>query len=148
MSVNEMTARIDVDDEEISESVVEVLDALMDAMPILATATTADATSSLQGAISIDVQQPVQLTIRTTMATGLKLAEGWCLAEETGPTETDAIDAMGEFTNLVGGSMKFLFSEESALGLPVVETDAEPAERHWIEVDHTVGVFHVELHRR
>ena len=148
MSINDLSAVMAVDEESITESLYEVLDALVEAMPVLQTAHAPATSTHLEGVIDIMCSTPAHLTVRTDQATGFKLAEGWGLVGEDGPSEVDASDAMSEFTNLVGGSMKFLLSEESSLGLPEVVTfdstvDEEP--RSWVDVDHAVGHFRVEI---
>ena len=146
--MNDLSAVMAVDEESITESMYEVLEALAEAMPVIQTAHAPATSTHLEGVIDILCSTPAHLTVRTDQATGLKLAEGWGLVGEDGPTEIDAKDAMGEFTNLVGGSMKFLLSEESSLGLPEVTTlDAAADEevRSWVDVDHPVGHFRVEI---
>ncbi len=151
MSVSDVpTHFVDIEDEEIREAMVEVLDALLDAMPGLDEPAGAASSVTLQGSIEIHSAASPALSIRTNQAVARKLAVGWSLVGEDGsPSDEDAADAMSEFTNLAGGSMKFLFSEESALGLPAVESfDQTPdcGSRHWVDVDHPIGHFQVELH--
>lgn len=146
--MNNLSEAISLDEESVTEAMLEVLDALLEAMPVLGEAPSASTSLHLQGVIDIICSTPTHLTVRTDQATGFKLAEGWGLTGEDGPTETDASDAMSEFTNLVGGSMKFLLAEESSLGLPKVDTiDAthDRSQRMWVEVHHQVGHFRVDV---
>ena len=49
------------------------------------------------------------------------LARRMLMADEV--SEEDVVDAIGELVNVLGGNVKGLLLEESALGLPVVRTD-------------------------
>jgi len=50
-----------------------------------------------------------------------ELARRMLMADEV--TEADVVDAVGELVNVLGGNVKGLLLEESALGLPQVRTD-------------------------
>lgn len=151
MTVSDVPSRfVEIEEDEIRESMLEVLDALLDAMPALEEPVGAASAVTLQGTIEILTPASPALSIRTNQAVARKLAVGWSLVGDDGSaSDADAVDAMSEFTNLAGGSMKFLFSEESALGLPKVQSFDQTPEyetHHWVDVDHPVGYFQVELH--
>lgn len=143
------TAQVTLDEEEVRCSVEEVLDALAETMPVLLeSAPSADTTSTLQGTIAIVGEEPATLTVRADMATCRKFAVGWSLAGPGEPSNDDAIDAMSEFVNIIGGSVKAVFAAESSLGIPVVEViDAEagsnPADL--LTVEHPIGRIEVGL---
>lgn len=66
------------------------------------------------------------------------LARRMLLADEV--TEEDVVDAIGELVNVLGGNVKGLLLEESALGLPQVVTLPEAGAR-----PDRVEVCHAEL---
>ncbi|MDR7252862.1 chemotaxis protein CheX [Nocardioides sp. BE266] len=51
-------------------------------------------------------------------------------------SDEDVVDAIGELVNVLGGNVKGLLLEESALGLPEVSTDAPGDRRTATEVCH------------
>lgn len=145
MTVDDLTR---IDEQSVNESVIEVLDALLEAMPTLAGEPRPPTGTTLQGTIDVLCDAPARIHLRTAEATGLKLAEAWHLVGQDGPQAEDAIDAVSELTNLVGGSIKILFEQESSLGIPSVtsfEGAPEPDDHPWIDVFHDSGHFQLQL---
>ena len=79
-----------------------------------------------------------RITLDVSRAGADVLARRMLLAEEV--SEDDVTDAVGELVNVLGGNVKGLLLEESALGLPQVLTFDEPAPRR-----SAVEVCHAEL---
>ena len=63
-----------------------------------------------------------------------------------GATFEDARDALGELTNLVGGTVKTVLSEESFVGIPEVTVGTNNASRP-VHIDHGLGRFAVQFSR-
>lgn len=149
--MNDQTDLAPIDDMEIEESMMEFLDALAEAMPGLSwdIGGAPDNSGVLRGTIDVLTTAPVaRLVVQTDTRTAMKLAEGWDLTSETGPSEQDARDAMSEFTNIAGGSMKFLIDDESSLGLPTIaslQQDDAARTAPPVTIHHAVGTFRVEL---
>lgn len=145
----DQTTASTIDVDEVRCSVEEVLDALAETMPVLLEAPpTADpsaAGATYRGSIAIIGDQPATAHVTVNGSTCIKLALGWSMVEgDDGPTLEDATDAMGEFVNIVGGSVKAIFDAESSLGLPEVEVipaqaGPGPADPTAVLVDHPIG---------
>jgi chemotaxis protein CheX len=78
------------------------------------------------------------ITLEVSRAGADVLTRRMLLAEEI--SAEDVTDAVGELVNVLGGNVKGLLLEESALGLPQVHTYDEPAPRR-----AAVEVCHAEL---
>ena len=101
------------------------------------------------GEITIIGDEPATLTIRTDLHTCGRLAIGWSLVGPEGASREDALDAMGEFANVVGGSVKFCFESESHLGLPEVEILDEASDVpdlvNPVVILHQIGRIEIQL---
>jgi hypothetical protein len=141
-----------IDENEVHDSVEETLDALVETMPVLLEASPAvSADSTLSATIAISGEQPATVTVRAGLDTCARLAVGWALAGPDDPSISDAVDAMGEFANIIGGSVKSIFECESSLGLPAVEVlEAASGPGDWADllvVDHRVGRIGIRIDR-
>ncbi len=142
-----------IDYEEVIGSVEEVLDALGDTMPDLLGPSpagpdqaTLEATM-FKGTIPIIGPEPAIVTIDTDGTTAAKLAVGWSLSGPNGPAFPDAVDALGEFVNIIGGAVKAALDTESSLGLPAIETldattrSSDPD----VIIDHPIGRIDIRI---
>jgi chemotaxis protein CheX len=78
------------------------------------------------------------ITLDVSRAGADVLTRRMLLSDEV--SQDDVADAVGELVNVLGGNVKGLLLEESALGLPQVRTYDEPAPRR-----AAVEVCHAEL---
>ena len=133
--------------EEVNLSIDEVLTAMGEAMPALfeplpPETDPALAETTFVGTIDIIGDEPATATITVEGTTCGHLAVGWGLVEGSAPSIEDAADAMSEFVNIVGGSIKTIFDTESSLGLPSVGKSNEPVGAGADDPDTTI-VHHV-----
>ncbi len=78
------------------------------------------------------------ITLDVSRAGADVLARRMLMSDEV--SEADVTDAVGELVNVLGGNVKGLLLEESALGLPQVRTDDVP-----VPPGAAVQVCHAEL---
>ena len=101
-------------------------------------ATQADGTGWVHASIAVTGGWSGRITLDVSRAGADVLARRMLLSDEV--SEDDVTDAVGELVNVLGGNVKGLLLEESALGLPQVLTHDEPAPR-----GAAVEVCHAEL---
>lgn len=131
-----------IDPEEVEGLAAEVLDALIETMPELLAGQPPVAPGTwLAGQIAFLGGPPAEATILVEAELGARLAVAYGLVEGGAPELEDAIDAFGEFVNVMGGSLKAAFDEETSLGIPAVETREQGAieAEGFTTVDHPVG---------
>ncbi|MCP3989471.1 MAG: hypothetical protein GY724_10375 [Actinomycetia bacterium] len=143
-----------VDEEEVIDSIEEVLDALGATMPDLLGPSPDGpdqaklGVTTFRGTIAIIGDNPAIVTIDTDGMTAAKLAVGWSLSGPEGPALPDAIDAVGEFVNIVGGAVKAVFHAESSLGLPTVEpleATTRSSDPDILVIDHPIGRIDIKI---
>ena len=98
----------------------------------------ADEPSRARASIAVTGGWSGHVTLDVSRAGAGDLARRMLMADEV--SDDDVVDAIGELVNVLGGNVKGLLLEESALGLPQVLTHDEPAPR-----GAAVEVCHAEL---
>jgi hypothetical protein len=141
-----------LDTEELIAIVTELLDALMmnantDIDPSIGMTGGSGNHNAFTGTVTINNgDSPGRLTIDTDQSTCETLARCWGLVGPEGPTHDDALDALAEFVNVVGGTVKSAFEEETFVGIPEVsEGIGELPAMDPAEVFHALGQFHVRF---
>lgn len=139
-----------LDEEEIIAVVTELLDMLaMNAGIDLDPGPPPSGGSPLTATTTINAQDGVgttgRLTIETDSTACGALAACWGLVGPDGATMQDAKDALGELTNLVGGTIKTVLAEESFVGIPEVAEGTSQAVCRPVPVDHGLGRFVVQF---
>jgi len=79
--------------------------------------------------VDIDGERPLRTLVATGRGTADRIARALLAMGPQDPVEQDDVrDALGEIANVIGGNVKGLLPERSALSLPVVTFDGrEPA---------------------
>jgi chemotaxis protein CheX len=80
-----------------------------------------DGPGRVHAAIAVTGGWSGHVTLDVSRAGAGVLARRMLMADEV--SEEDVVDAIGELVNVLGGNVKGLLLEESALGLPEVHTD-------------------------
>ncbi|MGH1492881.1 MAG: hypothetical protein ACRBK7_26385 [Acidimicrobiales bacterium] len=137
-----------IDPEEIEGMAGELLDALFETMPALASnSTSALSETWLSGRIAFLGGPPAEATIVANAEIGARLAVGYQLVDEGAAELEDAVDAFSEFINVMGGSLKAAFDEQTALGIPVVQVvDRQFGETEdFVVIHHPVGQLSISI---
>ena len=140
-----------IDPGELTESVSEMLDALLDTSPEMLEVSTSGHDGAVEGLIEILGATSAMVRVHGEMALALRLAAGFGLVEDGAEANLgDAVEAFSEFVNLVGGALKLLITDESSLGIPAVNIiDGDQAGGdHFILVDHALGLVAIDVRRR
>ncbi len=141
-----------IDPQELTESVSEMLDALLDTNPhMLEVAIEEGSEAAVEGLIEILGATPALAKVHGGMTLALRLAHGFGLVGDDGTTSLgDAVEAFSEFVNLIGGALKLLIADESSLGIPAVSIiDADHAGGdEFILVEHELGMVAVHVQGR
>ncbi|MEM9133351.1 MAG: hypothetical protein AAF962_01635 [Actinomycetota bacterium] len=140
-----------IDPEELTESVSEMLDALLDTNPQMLEVSTTGIEGAVEGLIEILGATPALARVHGEMSLALRLAAGFGLVGDDGQASLgDAVEAFSEFVNLVGGALKLLIADESSLGIPAVSIiDADNAGGdEFVLVEHALGLLAIDVRGR
>ncbi len=139
---------LSIDPEEVEGLALEVLDALSETMPELLERSSSIAPGTwLMGKVAFLNGPEAEATIFAEASLGARLAVGYGLVPDGAPELEDAVDAFGEFVNVMGGSLKAAFDDETSLGIPSVEVrdQGAPANGEFVDVDHPIGYLAVSI---
>jgi CheY-specific phosphatase CheX len=136
--------------DELVEIVAEMLDGIVEASVPEGYIQPAQAYESqtAQAAVKILGEEECTLTIRLQASVAIGLAAALMDEDPSELVAEDACAVLSELTNVLGGSVKSLVEEETALGIPeatVKETGEFDVLDGSVFVDHQLGVFQVRL---
>lgn len=136
--------------DELVEIVEEMLDGIIEAsipdgfiQPV-----PAYESQTAQACVKIIGTEECTLTIRLQASAAIGLAAALMDEDPSELIAEDACAVLSELTNVLGGSVKSLVEEETALGIPVAsvkETGEFDVLDGSVFVDHQLGVFQVRL---
>jgi hypothetical protein len=137
-----------IDQDEVHALASEVLDAVSETMPALFEGAPGIADGTwLVGHVAFLGGAHAEATIATPAELGARLALAYGLVADGEPELEDAVDAFGEFVNVMGGSLKAAFEHVTTLGIPTVEAVAawDGGDGEFVTVDHPVGHLLVSI---
>lgn len=108
-----------------------------------------DAGPLLEARIGIRGDRPTELRVAASEATARCVAAAWFGIDAGACGSQDALDAMAELANVVGGAIKPFLDGDHLLGLPVVASASELADLDpdgvSATIEHPVGILLAEL---
>lgn len=103
----------------------------------------------LEARIGIRGDRPTELRVAASEATARCVAAAWFGLDAAECGTQDALDAMAELANVVGGAVKPFLDGDHLLGLPVVAVASQLADlaRDGVSatIEHPVGILLAEL---
>lgn len=119
-----MNTALNIGHDQLTDAVGSVLSTLVDFDIVSTEEGGVDVSAALTGMVTISGDTDAVVVVRCDQSLASDIAAGMFAmpAEELEPS--DVIDALGEVTNMSGGSVKALFDGTCRLGLPIVTTGA------------------------